>query len=103
PFLRRSVYELGKWRNSQFTILRHPQACVAHNRPIVETGPRIWRGEEAPMNSVMSAPVRLKDYSRWALEVRKGKLPADMEEHLRGMEEFFDHYAGNVEKWLRRN
>jgi SAM-dependent methyltransferase len=103
PFLRRSVYELGKWRNSQFTILRHPQACVAHNRPIVETGPTIWRGEEAPMNSVMSAPVRLKNYSRWALDVRKGKLPADMEEHLRSMEEFFDHYAGNVEKWLRRN
>lgn len=36
-------------------------------------------------------------------EVRKDKLPADLEEHLRGMEEFFDHYAGSVENWLPSN
>lgn len=55
------------------------------------------------MNPVAIAPAPSRDYPRWALEVRKDKLPADMKEHLRGMEEFFDHYAGSVENWLRRN
>lgn len=55
------------------------------------------------MNTVAGTLAEPRDYSRWAVDVRKRRLPADMEEHLRGMEEFFDHYAGSVEKWLKRN
>lgn len=44
-----------------------------------------------------------KDYSRWALEVRKDKLPTRMAEHLTELEEFFDHYSASVEKWRKRN
>lgn len=44
-----------------------------------------------------------KDYPRWAREVRRAKLPARMEEHLEGIQEFFDHYASTVEKWRGRN
>jgi SAM-dependent methyltransferase len=54
-------------------------------------------------DSAVSAPAPSTDYPRWAREVRKDKLPADMGEHLRGMEEFFDHYAAGVEKWRQRN
>ena len=46
---------------------------------------------------------RPKDYSRWAREVRRDKLPARMGEHLKEVEEFFDHYASGVEEWRRRN
>lgn len=55
------------------------------------------------MNPAAIAPAPSRDYPRWALEVRKDKLPADMEEHLQDMKEFFDHYAGSVESWLQRN
>lgn len=55
------------------------------------------------MNTAAIAPAPSRDYPRWALEVRKDKLPADMEEHLRDTGAFFDHYAGSVENWLRRN
>jgi SAM-dependent methyltransferase len=55
------------------------------------------------MNSVADTVVGSRDYLRWAVDVRKDNLPADMEEHLRNMEGFFDHYAGSVEKWLARN
>jgi SAM-dependent methyltransferase len=48
-------------------------------------------------------PARPRDYPRWAREVRKDKLPTQMEEHLGEVEEFFDHYAEIVEKWRRRN
>jgi SAM-dependent methyltransferase len=55
------------------------------------------------MNYAAGTLAGARDYSRWAVDVRKDKLPADMDEHLRSMEEFFDHYAGSVENWLRRN
>ena len=47
----------------------------------------------------MNSPVtsaELKDYPRWAREVRKAKLPTRMREHLSEVEEFFDHYALRV-------
>ena len=44
-----------------------------------------------------------KDFPRWAREVRKDKLPSRMGEHLKEVEEFFDHYALSVETWRRRN
>jgi len=55
------------------------------------------------MNSPADTTVESKDFSRWARDVRKEKLPANMEEHLKGLEEFFDHYAESVEKWRERN
>ena len=55
------------------------------------------------MNSSASIPVPSKDYSRWARDVRKDKLPASMAEHLKELEEFFDHYAESVEKYRERN
>jgi SAM-dependent methyltransferase len=45
----------------------------------------------------------VKDYPRWAREVRRDKPPARMEEHLEGLGEFFDHYALSVQNWRRRN
>lgn len=54
-------------------------------------------------DSAVSTPAQSTDYSRWAREVRRDKLPASMEEHLGGLESFFDHYAGSVEHWLRHN
>ncbi len=48
-------------------------------------------------------PAPSKDYPRWALEVRKEKLPTHMGEHLQEVAEFFDHYAPSVEKWRQRN
>ena len=44
-----------------------------------------------------------KDYPAWARAVRKDRLPARMEEHLKGVEEFFDHYSTSVETWRIRN
>jgi SAM-dependent methyltransferase len=44
-----------------------------------------------------------KNFSRWAREVRKEKLPTRMREHLQEVEEFFDHYSSSVEKWRLRN
>ncbi|MGD0577805.1 MAG: glycosyltransferase [Bryobacteraceae bacterium] len=55
------------------------------------------------VNSQPDAPLQAKDYSRWAREVRKDRIPARMEEHLKGVEEFFDHSAASVETWRRRN
>jgi SAM-dependent methyltransferase len=40
---------------------------------------------------------------RRARDIRKGRLPARMEEHLRESAEFFDRYAGSVLDWRRRN
>ena len=39
----------------------------------------------------------------WATAVRKEQLPANLEEHLRRCEEFFDQYSEVVEFWRRRN
>src|SRR5258707_14424194 len=55
------------------------------------------------MNSPTTTSPRSKDYPRWARNVRKDKLPANMVEHLKELEEFFDHYAESVEKWRQRN
>jgi SAM-dependent methyltransferase len=55
------------------------------------------------MNSSVGAPAQPKDYSRWARDVRKDKLPTSMDDHLKGLAEFFDNYALSVEKWRRRN
>lgn len=44
-----------------------------------------------------------KDYPRWAQEIRKERLPTRMEEHLSGVEGFFDHYAASVVAWRARN
>src|ERR1017187_8381425 len=44
-----------------------------------------------------------RDYPVWARSVRKDRLPSGREEHLKGIEEFFDHYSVNVETWRRRN
>lgn len=54
----------------------------------------------AELRAVESAA---KDYPRWAREVRKDKLPTRMTEHLKGLREFFDHYASSVGKWRKRN
>ena len=43
------------------------------------------------------------DFSQWAVEVRRNRLPANMEEHLRGIEAFFDHYSETAETWRKRN
>lgn len=48
-------------------------------------------------------PTPLKDYPRWAVEIRKDKLPTQKEAHLEEVEEFFDHYASKVEHWRERN
>jgi SAM-dependent methyltransferase len=55
------------------------------------------------MNSPSSTSAPPKDYPGWARGVRKDKLPTHMGEHLKGLEEFFDHYAGSVESWRQRN
>jgi SAM-dependent methyltransferase len=55
------------------------------------------------MNSPTTTSPQSKDYPRWARDVRKDKLPANMGEHLKELEEFFDHYAESVEKWRQRN
>jgi SAM-dependent methyltransferase len=55
------------------------------------------------MNSPASTSAQSRDYPRWARDVRKDKLPTHMGEHLKGLGEFFDHYAESVEKWRRRN
>ena len=55
------------------------------------------------MNSPATTSLQSKDYPRWARDVRKDKLPANMGEHLKEVEEFFDHYASSVEKWRKRN
>jgi SAM-dependent methyltransferase len=55
------------------------------------------------VNSQPNAPHETKNYPRWAREVRKDRLPARMDEHLKGVEEFFDHYAASVETWRSRN
>ena len=55
------------------------------------------------MNSPASTSLQSKNYPRWARDVRKDKLPANMGEHLKELEDFFDHYAESVEKWQQRN
>ena len=55
------------------------------------------------MNPQANAPLQNKDYSRWAREVRKDRLPVRMDKHLKEVEEFFDHYAASVETWRSRN
>jgi SAM-dependent methyltransferase len=55
------------------------------------------------MNSPATTSPQSKDYPSWARDVRKDKLPANMGEHLKELEEFFDHYAESVEKWRQRN
>jgi SAM-dependent methyltransferase len=55
------------------------------------------------MNSPTGISPESKDFPRWARDVRKEKLPTSMDSHLKGLEEFFDHYASSVEKWQRRN
>ena len=44
-----------------------------------------------------------KDYPGWVRAIRKDRLPSRREEHLKGMEEFFDHFSANVQTWRRRN
>jgi SAM-dependent methyltransferase len=55
------------------------------------------------MNSSTDVSPESKDFPQWARDVRKDKLPTSMDSHLKGLEEFFDHYASSVEKWQRRN
>jgi SAM-dependent methyltransferase len=55
------------------------------------------------MTSEAAGPGQPKDYPGWARAVRKDGLPSRREEHLKGIEEFFDHYAAEVERWRRRN
>ena len=55
------------------------------------------------MNSPSSTSAPPTDYPGWARGVRKDKLPTHMGEHLKGLEEFFDHYAESVKKWRQRN
>lgn len=55
------------------------------------------------MNSPATTSLQSKDYPRWARDVRKDKLPANTVEHLKELEEFFDHYAESVENWRQRN
>jgi ubiquinone/menaquinone biosynthesis C-methylase UbiE len=55
------------------------------------------------MNPQASAPLQGKDDPRWAREIRKDRLPVRMDEHLKRIEEFFDHYAASVETWRSRN
>jgi len=35
--------------------------------------------------------------SQWARKARKERLPVELDEYLRGWEDFFDDYAGSVE------
>jgi SAM-dependent methyltransferase len=44
-----------------------------------------------------------KDYRGWVRAIRKDRLPSRREEHLKGMEEFFDHFSADVGTWRRRN
>lgn len=55
------------------------------------------------MIASVGPPTQSRDYRSWAREVRKDKLPAQMEEHLSEVEEFFDHYAPSEEKWRQQN
>src|ERR1700733_6159090 len=55
------------------------------------------------MTNTTAPPVPSKNYPRWALEVRKDKLPTRLGEHLTEVEEFFDHYSSSAEKWRKRN
>src|ERR1035438_1475084 len=55
------------------------------------------------MNSEAAGTGPVKDYPGWARAVRKDRLPSRREEHLKGIEEFFDHYSADVETWRRRN
>ena len=42
-------------------------------------------------------------YREWATQVRKDRLPTNMDEYLSSWADFFDDYASTVEKWRRRN
>jgi ubiquinone/menaquinone biosynthesis C-methylase UbiE len=42
-------------------------------------------------------------FPQWARQVRKDRLPTNMEEYVRSWAAFFDHYASKVELWRRRN
>jgi SAM-dependent methyltransferase len=55
------------------------------------------------MTSEAAGSGQPKDYPGWAKAVRKDRLPSRKEEHLKGIEEFFDHYSADVEAWRRRN
>jgi SAM-dependent methyltransferase len=55
------------------------------------------------MTNTTAPPAPSKNYPRWALEVRKDKLPTRLGEHLTEVEEFFDHYSASAEKWRKRN
>jgi SAM-dependent methyltransferase len=55
------------------------------------------------MTNIPVPPAPSKNYPRWALEVRKDRLPTRLGEHLTEVEEFFDHYSSSVEKWRQRN
>lgn len=39
----------------------------------------------------------------WVRRVRAERAPTDIDEYLLGWERFFDHYAGQVDDWRRRN
>jgi SAM-dependent methyltransferase len=57
------------------------------------------------MNS-MSTPTSaqdLKDDYEWVRSVRAESPPRSMDDYLRSWEEFFDHYAAQVDHWHRRN
>ncbi|MEO8594985.1 MAG: bifunctional class I SAM-dependent methyltransferase/glycosyltransferase family 2 protein [Candidatus Solibacter sp.] len=50
-----------------------------------------------------SAGTGSKDYPGWARAVRRDGLASRREDHVRGITEFFDHYAQQVTDWRRRN
>lgn len=43
------------------------------------------------------------EYREWARAVRSRQPPSSMDEYLDAWERFFDHYAGQVDDWHRRN
>lgn len=45
----------------------------------------------------------LEDPRRWAWAVRAQRPPADLDDYLGAFEAFFDHYAGQIDYWRKRN